>query len=62
MLIKFDTSKPRLRVFRHLDVIMTAKTTYILSKKRGLVFILKHNKVALNDLATLRIHLLKGKN
>jgi hypothetical protein len=58
---KSDTSKLRLLVFSYLDSILTSTTALALYKKGVLNYVLKQNKVSLNNLATLHINLLKGK-
>ncbi len=62
MLTKSDKSKLRSPIYRYLEGIATSSTTYRLYKKGVLDNILKHKKVALNDLAKLRINHLKGKS
>ena len=51
MLTKQDKEKLRGTIFRHLDGIATATTTYSLHKKGVLDYLLEHKKVDLNDLS-----------
>ena len=53
MLSKKDKKKLRGTIFKHLDGIATATTTYALHKKGILDYILAHQKVNLNDLTSL---------
>jgi hypothetical protein len=51
MLTKFDKSKLRSTIFRHLDGIATSTSAYVLHKNGILNYILVHKSVSLKDLS-----------